>query len=105
MRANGHPHAVQLRDGGRRLPAHRLDDARVAEQVALPERVGGVLLPGVLGIAGAEGGVDAARGEHRVRVEPGPPPDDHHLAAGVVGRDRRPQPGRAGADDEHRRRP
>ena len=44
----------QLLDGRGRLARHDLDDAGVAEQVALRERVGEVLLPRVFGIAGAE---------------------------------------------------
>ena len=62
----------QLLDGRRRLARHDLDDARIAEQVALRERVGEVLLPRVLRVAGAEGGVDPSRRQHGVGVEPRP---------------------------------
>ena len=41
----------ELLDRGRRLAHDDLDDARIAEQVALAERVGEVLLPRVLRIA------------------------------------------------------
>ena len=48
------------------------DRVRVGEQVALLQRVGGVLLPAVLGVHRGEGGVDAAGRERGVRVGAGP---------------------------------
>src|SRR5207302_9356834 len=71
---------VQLGNGCRRLHAHGLDDARVAEPVALAQRVGRVLLPRVLGVARADSGVDAARREHAVGVETRPAADDDDRA-------------------------
>ena len=87
---------VQFGDGCRRLRAHGLDDAGVAEPVALAQRVGRVLLPRVLGVASADGSVDAARCEHGVGIEARPAADHDDLAPCVVRRDRR------AADRRHR---
>ena len=66
----GERHAVALEvvDAAGRARGDDLDRVRVGEQVALLERVGGVLLPAVVGVHGGEGGVDAAGGERGVRV-------------------------------------
>ena len=90
----------EILDGGGRLAGEQLDDRGVGEVVGLGDRVGGVLLPGVLGVHGAQRGVDAAGGEHGVRVVAAALADAQHLVAGLGELDGGPQAGGAGADDE-----
>ena len=75
------------------LAGHDLHSPRVGEEVTLLEGVGEVLLPGVLGIYGPQGRVDAAGGEHGVGVVPQSLADDHDLDAGLVDGDCCPQAG------------
>src|SRR5215207_6841249 len=58
----------QLQHRRRRLPGQHLDHPGVGQEVALPQGVAEVLLPGVLGVDGAESGVDPAGGQDRVGV-------------------------------------
>ena len=69
----GEAHAVafEVLDAASGALGHDLHRDRVGEQVALLERVGRVLLPGVLGIDGRERGIDAAGGERRMGVRLG----------------------------------
>ena len=96
--------AHEVVDRPRRLAGEDLDARRIGEPVALAQRVGRVLLPAVLGIHRPERGVDPAGGEHRVRVVAAALADAEHLHAALRELDRRPQPRRAGADDEDARR-
>ncbi len=73
----------------------------VGEQVALLERVGGVLLPGVLGVHRGQRGVDAAGGQRGVRVGLRPLADGEDVDAPLGELDRRAQPGSSGADHEN----
>ena len=73
---------------------------RVGEQVALLDGVGGVLLPAVVGVHGAECGVDAAGGEGGVGILPRTFADGEHIDAVLGDLDRRSEPGTTGADDE-----
>ena len=84
----------------RRLPGHDLDHAWMAEEVALPKRVGEVLFPRVLGIACPEHRIDAARGQNSVRIESMPLTHDQHLASRLGRGDRRAQSGGARTDDQ-----
>ena len=77
-----------------------LDRVRVGEEVALLERVGGVLLPAVLGIHRGEGRVDAAGRERGVRVGLGPLAEGEHVDARLGEFDGGAQAGSAGADHE-----
>ena len=86
------PSAASSRTACGRLARHDLDHPRIAEEVALAQRVGEVLLPRVLGVARPERRVDAARGEHGVRVEPRPLAEHEHLHARLRGGDRGAQP-------------
>jgi hypothetical protein len=90
----------ELLDRGRRFARHDFDDARIAQQIPLRERVGEMLLPRVLRIARAERGVDAARCEHRVRVEARPLADHDDRGTLLVCRDRSANPGPARTDHE-----
>ena len=90
----------QLEHRSWRLAREDLDHPGIPEEVALAHRVGEVLLPGVLGVARAERGVDAAGGEDRVGVERRPLAEDAHLDAGLGGRDRGAPASRARADDQ-----
>jgi hypothetical protein len=90
----------ELVDRLRRARDELLDDARVPEPVALRERVGRVLLRGVLGVHRAERRVDAARREDRVGVLAGALGDDEHLHAALRDLDRGAEAGAARADDE-----
>jgi hypothetical protein len=83
-----------LRDG--------FDDLGVREVVRLAQGVGGVLLPGVLRVHRAERGVDAARGEGRVRVVLATLAHREYLDAALRELDRHAQAGAAGADHEDR---
>src|SRR6267143_7149005 len=73
----------------------------MTEEVALPQCVGKVLLPGVLRITRAQHRVDAARRQYGMGIETVPLPHDQHLASRLGRGDRRAHPGRAGPDDEH----
>jgi len=95
------PPADQVVDRGRRLAAEELHAARIAQPVALPQRVGGVLLPAVLRVHRAERRVDPSGSEHRVRVVAPPLADTEHLHAALRELDRGAQTGRARADDDH----
>jgi hypothetical protein len=90
----------QLLHGGRCLPRHDLDHARVGEEIPVPQGVGEVLLPGVLRVDRPEGGVDPASREHGMSVVTTALADDDDLPAGLVTGDGRAQPGGAGADHE-----
>ena len=94
------PPVGQLQHRRRGLPGHELDHSGVGQEVAFPQRVGVVLLPGVLGVDGAEGGVDPPGGQDRVGVVAASLADDHDLAAGLVGGDRRAQAGSSRPDDQ-----
>ena len=103
VRLAGERHPVALEVA--RCPARHprvdgLHRARIGQQVALLERVGGVLLPRVLRIHGRERRVDPARGERRVRVGLGPLADGEHVDACLRELDRRAETGAAGPDDE-----
>ena len=74
-----HPEALEVGDAPRRSFGDGSHGARVGQQVALLERVGRVLLPGVVRVHRGERGVDAAGGERRVRVSGGPFPDGEHI--------------------------
>jgi hypothetical protein len=91
----------ELLHRGGSLAGEKLHDLRVGEEVALAERVREVLLPRVLGVARAERGVDAAGGEHGVRVPAGALADHVHVGPGLGGGDGGAQAGAAGADDQH----
>ena len=91
----------QLAHRIRRLPSHDLDHPWMAEEVALPQRVGEMLLPGILRIPRAKHGVDATRRQDRMGIETVSFAHDQHLAARLGRRDRRAQPSGASADDEH----
>jgi hypothetical protein len=58
-----------------------------------------MLLPRVLSVARAEGGVDAAGGEHGVRIELRPLTDQAHFDASLSGGYRGAPAGRPRADD------
>ena len=92
--------ALELVDRRGRLAAEQLDGVVLAQEVPVAQRVGGMLLPGVLGIGGAERSVDAAGREHRVAVEAAPLADDEHVRPGLAERDGRAQAGGPGPDDE-----
>jgi hypothetical protein len=94
------PVADEVVDRPRRLLGEQLDRARVAEVVALAQRVGGVLLPGVLRVGGRQRGVDAARGEDGVGVVAPALADAQDLHAPLGELDRGAQAGDAGPDDE-----
>ena len=98
----GERHAVALEvvDAPGGALGDDLDGARVGEEVALLEGVGGVLLPAVLGVHGGEGRVDAAGGERGVGVVLGALADREHVDAGLGELDRGAQAGSAGADHE-----
>ena len=91
----------KLADGVGRLPGHDLDHARMAEEVALAERVGEVLFPRILRIACAQHRIDAARRQHGMGIEPVALAHHQDLASRLGRGDRRAQPGGARADDEH----
>jgi len=74
-----HAVAHELLDRYRRLSAKQLDDARVSQPVSLPQRVGRVLFPAVLGIHRRQCSIDASGGEHGVRVITPPLAHAHHL--------------------------
>src|SRR6267378_6052072 len=90
----------QLAHRIRSLPRHDFDHPRVSEEVTLAQRVGEMLLPGVLRIARAQHRVDAARGQDGMRIEAMSLAHDQNLASGLGGGDRGAQPGRASPDDE-----
>jgi hypothetical protein len=90
----------QLQHGRRCLPGHEFDHPGVGQEVALPQGVAEVLLPGVLRVHRTEGSVDPAGRQHRVGVIAATFADHHDLAAGLVGGDRGAQPGRPGPDHQ-----
>ena len=96
----GRPPVGQLQHRRRGLPGHELDHPGVGQEVALAQGVGEVLLPGVLGVDGPQGGVDPPGGQDRVGVVAAPLADDHDLAAGLVGGDGGAQPGRPRPDHQ-----
>lgn len=104
LSCEAHAIAFEILDTAGRSLGHDPHDARVAKEVALGQRVGGVLLPGVRGIHRCERGVDAAGGEGRVRVDLTAPARDHHAHAALPGFDRGAESGPPGADDEDVRR-
>src|ERR1700719_2673486 len=84
----------------RRLAGHDLDHPWMAEEIALPKRVGEVLLPRVLGIARAQHRIDAAGGQYRMGAEAMPLSHHQHLASRLGRGDRRAQSGRPRTEDE-----
>ena len=102
----GERHAVafEVLDAARGALGHDLHRARVGEQIALLERVGGVLLPGVLGIHGRQRRVDAAGGERGVGVSLRPLADREHVDPLLGEFDRGAQPGASRPDHQHGRR-
>jgi hypothetical protein len=77
-----------------------LDHPPVVEELAAVHRVDKVLAPGVVGVDVAHGGGDAALGHDGVRLAEERFRDDPDREAALGGRDRRPQPRAAGADDQ-----
>jgi hypothetical protein len=94
----------QLHHGRGRFTGHDLHDSRVAEEIALRQRVGEVLLPRVLRIPGPQGGVDPPGRQHRVGVALGPFRHHDDLGSRPVSGDRRSQPRSARTDHQHVRR-
>ena len=76
----------------RRLTGHQLDDARVRQVIAFPQRVGEMLLPRVLGITRAQSGIDTASGEYGVSVKALPLPNDQGFDACLMGGNGRAAP-------------
>lgn len=68
LAGEGHAVAFEVRYTACGALGHDAHGVRVGEKVALLERVGGVLLPGVLGVDRGEGRVDPARRERGVRI-------------------------------------
>lgn len=100
LAGEGHAPALEILDPLRGAAGDRLDDRGIREEVGLAEGVGGVLLPAVLGIHGAECGVDAAGCERGVGVMLAALADGEHLHAALRELDRGAQARAAGADDE-----
>ena len=98
----GERHAVALEvlDAAGRARGDDLDRVRVGEQVALLQRVGGVLLPAVVGVHRGEGRVDAAGGERGVGVGLGALAQGEHVDARLGELDGGAQARSAGADHE-----
>ena len=92
--------ADEIVDRGGRLAREQLDDARVGEVVRLGDRVGGVLLPAVLGVHRAERRVDATGREHRVGVIAPALADAEDLMTGLGELDRGPEAGGPRADHQ-----
>ena len=96
-----HAPALEILDAARRIAGDRLDDGGIREEVRFAQRVGGVLLPGVLGIHRRERGVDAAGREGGVGVVGAALADCEHLHAALGEFDGGAEAGAARADDEH----
>jgi hypothetical protein len=98
------PHAVSFEvvDATGRARGDDPHRVRVGEEVALPERVGRVLQPAVVGIDGRECGVDTASREGCVCVRAGPFAHDEDIdpQLGELYRGAEPRPSRP--DDEDR---
>ena len=101
----GERHAVALEvlDAAGCARGDDLDGVRVGEEVALLQRVGGVLLPAVVGVHRGEGRVDAACRERGVRVGLGALAQGEDVDAGLGEFDGGAQAGSAGADHEYGR--
>ncbi len=95
-----HAIALEVLDAASGARGDDLDRVRVGEQVALLERVGGVLLPAVVGIHRGEGRVDAAGRERGVRVGLGPLAEGEHVDSRLGELDGGAQARSAGADHE-----
>ena len=91
---------LQLHDPLGSLLGVQLGHPPVVEHLPATHGVAEVHLPVVLGVDVAHGGRDAALGHHRVRLAQQGLADDGGARTGVVGRDRGPQPGPAGADHD-----
>jgi hypothetical protein len=100
-RAKGHSVALEVLDAAARALRDDLDGVRVGEQIALLDGVGRVLLPGVLLVHGAEGGVDAAGRERGVGVVLRTLADREHVDAAFGELDRGAEAGAARSDNEH----
>src|SRR5690606_5516292 len=96
-----HAPAFQIFDALRRPPRDDLDDCWVGEEVRFAQSIGGVLLPAILGIHGAERGVDAARGERGVCIVRSALADREYLYAPFGKLDRSTKTSSSGADHEH----
>ena len=81
-----------------------LDGVWVRQEIALLDRVGGVLLPGVLGIHGCQRRVDAAGRERGVRVLRGPLADGEDLHPSLRQLDGCPETRSSGPDHQDRGR-
>jgi hypothetical protein len=90
----------QLKHRRRRLAGQQLDHPGIGQEVALPQRVREMLLPGVLGVDGPQGGVDPPGRQHRMGVVAATLPDHHDLTAGLVGSQGRAQPRRPRPDHQ-----
>jgi hypothetical protein len=101
LAGEGHAVALEVFDAAPGALGHDLDRVRVGEEVALLDGVGGVLLPGVLLVHRAEGGVDAAGREGGVGVVPGALADGEHVDAPLGELDGGAESAASGADDEH----
>jgi len=97
----GHAEPLQVVDAQLGTLDGPLHHARVAESVALLQRVRGVLVPAVCDVHGGQGRVDATGGDRGVRVDRGSLPDGEDVDASLGKLDRGSQTGAAGADDEH----
>ena len=90
----GHAEPLQVVDAQLGTLDGPLHHARVAESVALLQRVRGVLVPAVCDVHGGQGRVDATGGDRGVRVDRGSLPDGEDVDAslGQLDRGRRPAP-------------
>src|SRR5690606_31724191 len=96
-----HAPALEVVDAAGGVAGDDLDDRRVGEEVRLTQGVCGVLLPAVVRVHRAEGRVDAARGEGRVRVVLATLAHGEHLDAALGEFDRGSESRAARADHEH----
>src|ERR1700752_3427715 len=92
----GHAPPLQIPDGFRRAFRHHPERLRVGEQIALGERVGRMLLPGVFRIHGGQRGIDAACGQCRMGVSLWPLAYDDARDSLFSEVDRGAQPGPSG---------
>ncbi len=94
------PPLLQLPHPLRRLLGVQLGHPPVVEQLAAAHGVAEVNLPVVLGVQVAHGRGDAAFRHHRVGLAEQALADHGGPGAGLVGSDRRPEPGAAGPDHD-----
>ena len=101
LAGEGHPVPLEVLDAPRGALGHDLYRGGIGEQVALRERVGGVLLPAVLRVHGASAALMPPAASvvcaSRLRALA----DDEHVDPPLCEFDCRAQPRTAGADDEH----